>query len=131
LRSSIAAVPGIKDVDVCVEEKFLRFKFDARKTVVQTLMKSFLGDNRFPSRLALQLENPAADLETIEKARTAVAAVPGVRAMSLPDREGVVLITFHLDKSTLLPDLLEAAKGAGLPLRDAPAKKPSRPKDKD
>jgi hypothetical protein len=51
--------------------------------------------------------------------------------MSLPDRDGVVLITFHLDKGTLLSDLLEAAKSAGLPLRDAPAKKPARPKDKE
>lgn len=127
MRSAIAKVPGVKDVDVSVEEKFLRCKFDAKKTSIQTLMKSFLGeDERFPSRLALQLENPKAESETIDKARTAVAAVPGVRAMSLPDKEGVVLVTFHLEKSTLLPDLLKAAKDAGLPLREPPAKKSSK-----
>ena len=127
MRSAIAKVPEVKDVDVSVEEKFLRVNFQARKTPVQTLMKAILGENdRFPSRLALQLENPKAEAETIEKARTSVAAVTGVRAMSLPDKDGIVLITFHLDKETLLPDLLQAAKDAGLPLREPPRKKDNR-----
>ena len=127
MRSAIAKVPGVKDVDVSVEEKFLRFKYDVRKTPVQTLMKAILGEKeRFPSRLALQLENPKAGAQTIDEARTAVASVAGVRAMSLPDTEGIVLVTFHLEKETLLPDLLQAAKNAGLPLREPSRKKTDR-----
>src|SRR6266478_4440952 len=53
LRSAIAKVPGVRDIDVSVEEKFLRFRLDARKTAIQPLMKAILGDDeRFPSRLA-------------------------------------------------------------------------------
>lgn len=124
MRSAIAKIPGVKDVDVSIDEKFLRFTCDA-KTPIQTVMRAILGENnRFPSRLVLQLENPAANPETVDKARTAVVAVPGVRQMSLPDNQGIVLVTLHLDKNTLLPDLLQAANSAGLPLRNPQPKKP-------
>jgi copper chaperone CopZ len=122
--AAVARVPGVKDAGVSVDEKFLRLSFDARKTPVQALMKALLGnDERFPSRLVLQLENGKSESEALEKARAAVAAVPGVRAMSLPDKEGIVLVTFRLEERTLLADLLGAAKGAGVPLRDPAAKK--------
>jgi len=128
VREALTKVPGVKDVEVSTEEKFARFKFDAQKTPVQALMRALLGeDDHFPSRLALQLESPKAEPETIDKARLAIAAVPGVRAMSQPDGEGIVLITFHLDKVTLLPELLQTAKAAGLPMREPPLKKSSRP----
>jgi len=127
VREGIAHVPGVQQIDLSVEEKFLRFRFDARKTSIQALMKSFIGEEeRFPSRLVLQLEDPKAEAEAVERARTALSSVAGVRAMSLPDAEGVVLVTFHLDKNTLLLDVLGAAAKAGLPLRDPPAKKPAK-----
>lgn len=132
LRTAVDKVPGARDIDVSVGEKFLRFRVDVRKTAIQTLMKTFLGeDERFPSRLVLQLENARVESGTIDRARMAVAAVAGVRSMSLPDKDGIVLVTFHLEQATLLPDLLDAAKSAGLSLRDASARKPDRPKDKE
>lgn len=127
MRSAIAKVPGVKNVDVSLEEKFIRFTYDAKTTSIQTLMKAMLGEKeRFPSRLVLQLEDPKAGPEAVEKARISLAAVAGVRAMSLPDKDGVVLITFHLDKNTLLGEVLKAAKDIGLPLLDPKRKSPSR-----
>jgi copper chaperone CopZ len=127
VQAGIAKVPGVTAIDLAVDEKYLRFRFDARRTSIQSLMKSFLGDQeRYPSRLALRLDPPKADVEKIERVRAAVGAVDGVRAMSLPDPGGVVLITFHLDKSTLLRDILDAASKAGQPLGDVAPKKPAK-----
>jgi copper chaperone CopZ len=126
VRSALSRLAGVREVEVSVEEKFVRLKFDEKKTSIQSLMQAALGeDDRFPSRLVLKLENPKAEAQVIEKARLAVAEVPGVRAMSLPDREGIVLVTFHLDRVTRLSDLLKAAKDAGLPLGEPPPQKPS------
>lgn len=125
MRSGIAQIEGTSDVDISVEEKIVRFKFDAKKTTLQELTVAIQGkDERFQARLALLAEppNPAPDL--FEKARAAITKVEGVRALSSPGGDGIVLMTFHLDKKTFLPDVLAAAKAGGLTLKFPPPKKP-------
>jgi hypothetical protein len=109
LRSAIAHIPGTKDIEFSIPEKFVRFKFLAEKTTLQELMEAMNGKyKRFESRLVLKQER--------------VGQVKGVRAISWPDQDGLVLITFKSELKTLLPDLLRAARDAGNPLVDPPAK---------
>lgn len=126
MRSGIAQIEGTADIEISVEEKIVRFKFDAKKTTLQELTVAIQGrDERFQARLALLADppNPSADL--FEKARLAVTGVEGVRALSSPGKDGIALATLNLEKKTYLADVLATAKKAGLTLKFPPPKKGS------
>ena len=125
MRSGIAQISGTSDIDISVEEKIVRFKFDSKKTSLQELTVAIQGkDERFQARLALLADPPNPSAELFEKARLALTKVEGVRALSSPGGDGIVLMTFQPDKKTYLPDVLATAKGAGLTLKFPPPKKP-------
>jgi hypothetical protein len=49
--------------------------------------------------------------------------VKGVRQVSQPDELGVILVSLTTEDKTMLPDLLKAAKDAGVPVRNPEKKK--------
>jgi hypothetical protein len=124
VRSGIAQIESTKDIEVSVEDKFVRFKFEAKRTSLQDLIKAIQGkDGRFSARLALLVSPADPPPDVFERARLAVAGVEGARALSSPGKDGIALATFDLEKKTMLPDVIAAARGAGLTLKDPPAKK--------
>lgn len=124
MRSGIAQIEGTSDVEISVEEKIVRFKFDAKKTTLQELTVAIQGkDERFQARLALLADPPAPSADLFEKARLAVTGVEGVRALSSPGKDGIALATLNLEKKTYLADVLAAAKKAGLTLKFPPPKR--------
>jgi hypothetical protein len=91
---------------------------------LQRVLKAIAGESRrFEGRLVLQLVEKASAGQ-FEALAAALKKVKGVRQVSQPDEAGVVLVSLTPEDKTLLPDLLKAARDAGVPVRDPARKKP-------
>jgi hypothetical protein len=125
VRSAIAQFPDVQGIEVSVEERFVRFKYRADTLDLQRMFAAISGkDKRFEARLVLQLEDPKAGGAAFDKLRARLKAIKGVRQVSSPDSEGIVLISLVTEERTLLGDVLKAAAEVAVPLRDPVRKKP-------
>ncbi|MCC6403541.1 MAG: hypothetical protein IT207_05980 [Fimbriimonadaceae bacterium] len=91
---------------------------DACCTPLQAPIKAVEGAHRgsFKAQLLLQTEgSPGARWS---KAREGIARVEGVKAVSEPDKVGFFKVALDTSKTTLLIDLVKAAKEAGVVVRD-------------
>jgi copper chaperone CopZ len=125
VRSAIAQLPGVQGIEVSVDERFVRFKYQAEAIDLQSILAAIAGkDKRFEGRLVLQLEDPKVAGEQFERLRAGLKALKGVRQVSQPDEQGVVLVTLVAEEKTLLGDILKAAKQTGVGLKDPDRKAP-------
>ncbi len=125
MRSAIARITEITEVDITVEDRFVRMKFPAERIDLQRILTTIAGkNNRFQGRLVLQLEDRKTSPADFERLRAALMSTKGVRQVSQPDESGIVLLTMIDKEKTLLTDILRAAKQAGIALIDPERKKP-------
>jgi hypothetical protein len=124
VRSGIAQLPNVTEIDVSVEERFVRFKFQAESLDLQQILSAIAGGGkRFEGRLVLQLEQPKIEPTAFDRLAAAMKKVKGVRQVSQPDDLGVILVSLTTEDKTMLPDLLRAAKDAGVPVKNPEKKK--------
>jgi hypothetical protein len=99
--------------------KRVQLRFDTGKVSMQDILATIRGkEGNYEARLALKYASPNIPETLAEKEQVALAKVPGVRAASLPDDKGVILITFRSQPPTYLPAILKAAEAVGAPLDD-------------
>jgi hypothetical protein len=127
VRSAIAQLPGTSDIDISVEEKFVRFKFESEKTDLQLILSAIAGKaRRFEGRLVLQIDpkTPSTDFDRLS---VALKAVKGVRGVTRPDEKGIVLVTLEPEDKTFLPAIQKAAAESGVPVKDPSKKSATEP----
>ena len=118
VTKSVAAVPGLQSVKISASEKSLRSKVDADSFILQDLLKAIYGkDGKYAGRLGL-LATPKPGRKEVERLRAALDVVPGFRAMTEPDSQGRLLLTFHMKNRTTLSQVLRAVSGTGVNISD-------------
>jgi len=119
IRSNLSKMTSVQVVLASYEAKRMQLRFDLSKVSMQQVLATVRGkEGNYEARLALryQVKNVAPALA--EHEQLALSKVPGVRAASLPDDKGIILITFRSQPPTYLPEILKAASDAGAPLED-------------
>lgn len=119
MRSAIAGTKGCEAVEVNLKDGLARFKIDACCLPIQSVIKAVESahNGMFKGAVLLRVVGTPSKA-SLTKLRDALNKVPGVKNVSGPDEKGVMKLTFDLTKKTLLTQLYEASRGAGVTLRD-------------
>jgi len=126
IRANLSRMKSVDVVLASAAAKRVQLRFDVEKVSMQEILATIAGKaGTYEARLALKYADPQISPARAEKAQLALARVPGVRAASLPDEKGVILLTFRSQPAAFLPAILKAAAHAGTPLVD-PADAPTK-----
>jgi hypothetical protein len=121
VRSGIAKIPTVKDLQVVLKPATARFTVDFGKATLQDVVIAVRKAGKpFDGKLLLQ-QDPKLSESTLEALDKALEAVPGVKNTGAPDENGMREITLDLKQKTTLADLLKASRSVGVELK-VPAK---------
>jgi hypothetical protein len=118
VRSGIAQLEHIKDIRVTAADKRAKLRFDPERLTLQDLVRGIRnGGNRFDGRLLLQIaeDTPTPDWQRLKRS---LLQVEGVRQVADPDATGTLLVTLDTGKQTRLLHIRDAAKRAGIAIKD-------------
>ena len=121
MQSGIATIKPILDLDVSIDTKLARLKFDSKHVSLQELIGTVResGPN-FDATLVL---HATGEESAIKSAREAILKVKGVTKVSEIDKEGNLKITFDKKGKTMLASIVDAAKKVKVTLKDPKPKK--------
>ena len=121
MQSGIATIKPILDLNVSIDTKLARLKFDSKKVSLQELIGTVRESGaRFDATLVL---HATGSKSAIKNAREAMLKVKGVTKVSELDKDGSFKITFDKKGKTMLASIVDAAKKVSVTLKDPKPKK--------
>ena len=121
VRSSVAKVPTIKNLELSLKPAVAKFNVDFAKASLQDIVLAVRkAGKQFDGKLLLE-EDPKLSQAKLDALDKALEAVAGVKNTGAPDEHGRREITLDLKRKTTLADLLKASRAVGVELH-VPAK---------
>jgi hypothetical protein len=123
VRSSIATLKPIEQLEVSLEAKTARLRFDKDKAPLQELTRRVYESSEshnFTARVAFVLTGAG---DATKNAVAAIKKVEGVTAVTGPDKDGRIEIDLDNKKKTMCAAIVKAAKDAGATIADVPKPK--------
>lgn len=114
MRTAVSKVSGVTDVSVDLESGIVRFKIDACCTPAQAVVNAVGASGKFRGTVAYAL--PKLSEERLSSFTKKLSAVEGVQKVTVSRKDELLLITIDPKGKTLLKDIIDASKNAGVAL---------------